>query len=178
MAFETRLLSLKRLACSQDVWQHAPADDCMRTLQGRNKLGLRQKFGKEEAVEALQAAEAVVKSERALGQVILSAGYNGEIKVRVYLLGPVKACHALAPCVRLYPISFITCDVLVQCTSAHGCLQGEHHVRDCLYLMGLLMTVDIFAIRGDIAGLCQLGLHDPVCVLQVFENFGCPHIVS
>ncbi len=46
-----------------------------------NKLGLRQKFGKEDAGEALQAAEAVVKSERALGQVILSAGYNGEIKV-------------------------------------------------------------------------------------------------
>ena len=56
-------------------------------VQGRiNKLGLRQKFGKEDAGEALQAAEAVVKSERALGQVILSAGYNGEIKARLHSL--------------------------------------------------------------------------------------------
>jgi hypothetical protein len=46
------------------------------------KLALRGKFSKEEAAEAAQAAEAIVKSERALGQVVLSAGYNGEIKAR------------------------------------------------------------------------------------------------
>ena len=61
--------------------QDGASTECL-CVQGRmNKLGLRQKFGKEDAGEALQAAEAVVKSERALGQVILSAGYNGEIKV-------------------------------------------------------------------------------------------------
>ena len=63
--------------------------DCLH-VQGRiNKLGLRQKFGKEDAAEALQSAEAVIKSERALGQVILSAGYNGEIKVCLHLLLPL-----------------------------------------------------------------------------------------
>ena len=61
-------------------------------VQGRiNKLGLMQKFGKEEAVEALQAAEAVVKSERALGQVILSAGYKGEIKVHLSAPNSVRS---------------------------------------------------------------------------------------
>ena len=50
-------------------------------LKGRvNRLGLRQKFSKEEAQDATEAVEAIVKSERALGHVILSAGYNGEIK--------------------------------------------------------------------------------------------------
>ena len=65
-----------------------------------NKLGLRQKFGKEDAGEALQAAEAVVKSERALGQVILSAGYNGEIKVRPHVLLLVRHCCVRAPCIQ------------------------------------------------------------------------------
>ena len=45
-----------------------------------SRLGLRQKFSKEEALDAAEAVEAIVKSERALGHVILSAGYNGEIK--------------------------------------------------------------------------------------------------
>ncbi|CAL8464569.1 g4104 [Coccomyxa elongata] len=46
-----------------------------------NRLGLRGKWSKEQEVDAAHAAEAAVRSERALGQVILTAGYNGEIKV-------------------------------------------------------------------------------------------------
>ena len=47
-----------------------------------NRLGLRGNTKLKE--EAIRAGEAVAKSERALGQVILTAGYNGEIKVRLH----------------------------------------------------------------------------------------------
>ena len=74
-------------------------------LQGRvNRLGLRQKFSKEEGQDAAEAVEAIVKSERALGHVILSAGYNGEIKARdlpveaevACLLPADFMCHVIA----------------------------------------------------------------------------------
>ena len=62
----------QKATISSSLWVH---------LKGRvNRLGLRQKFSKEEAQDATEAVEAIVKSERALGHVILSAGYNGEIK--------------------------------------------------------------------------------------------------
>lgn len=60
--------------------------------RGMSKLALRGKFSKEEAADAAQAAEAIVKSERALGQVVLSAGYNGEIKARSWM--PPVPCMA------------------------------------------------------------------------------------
>lgn len=46
-----------------------------------NRLGLRGKLSKEQEADAARLGEAAVRSERALGQVILTAGYNGEIKV-------------------------------------------------------------------------------------------------
>ena len=64
--------------------------------RGMNKLALRDKFSKEEAADAAQAAEAIVKSERALGQVVLSAGYNGEIKARSWM-APVPCTCMAAP---------------------------------------------------------------------------------
>lgn len=42
---------------------------------------MRGKRNKEQEADASRADDAAVKSERALGQVILTAGYNGEIKV-------------------------------------------------------------------------------------------------
>ncbi len=53
-----------------------------------NRLGLRGNRSKEQEGDAARAAEAAVHSERALGQVILTAGYNGEIKVFENLGGP------------------------------------------------------------------------------------------
>lgn len=91
-------------------------------MQGRiNKLGLRQKFGKEEAVEALQAAEAVVKSERALGQVILSAGYNGEIKVHYSALNFVR----LACCQLEFNAVFMLLLLDLLCTLVCGCRKNH-----------------------------------------------------
>ena len=57
-----------------------------------NRLGLRGKWSKELEVDAARAAEAAVRSERALGQVILTAGYNGEIKV-FENLGAPSGCN-------------------------------------------------------------------------------------
>ena len=86
--------------------------------QGRiNKLGLRQKFSKEDAAEAAQAAEAVVKSDRALGQVILSAGYNGEIKVCLRPL-PSSSLNVLPSpwrSINLLPVN----DAMSGCLLAH-----------------------------------------------------------
>ena len=45
------------------------------------RLGLRSKFSKEEVAEAAVAGEAAVASAKAFGQVLLTAGYDGEIKV-------------------------------------------------------------------------------------------------
>lgn len=53
-----------------------------------NRLGLRSKFSKEEVLAAAQAGEAAMKSARAHGQVLLTAGYNGEIKVFENLSAP------------------------------------------------------------------------------------------
>lgn len=50
-------------------------------VESINRLGLRSKFSKDEVAEAAEAGEAAVKSARAYGQVLLTAGYNGEIKV-------------------------------------------------------------------------------------------------
>jgi hypothetical protein len=46
-----------------------------------NRLGLRGKWAKDQEADAARAGDSALKSERALGQVILTAGYNGEIKV-------------------------------------------------------------------------------------------------
>ena len=46
-----------------------------------SRLGLRSKFSKEEAAGAATAGEAAVASAKAYGQVILTAGYDGVIKV-------------------------------------------------------------------------------------------------
>jgi len=90
--------------------------------QGRiNKLGLRQKFSKEEAAEATQAAEAVVKSDRALGQVILSAGYNGEIKVCLRPLSPFSL-HVLLG-------SWRSINLLPVIDARSGCLLA--HLNHC-----------------------------------------------
>ena len=84
-------------------------------LKGRvNRLGLRQKFSKEEAQDAADAVDAIVKSERALGHVILSAGYNGEIKASPAPGPDTAPVEAMAACLPP-PETFLACCCYVPC---------------------------------------------------------------
>lgn len=52
------------------------------------RLGLRGKLSKEDATVAAAAGEAAIASAKAYGQVLLTAGYDGEIKVFENLAPP------------------------------------------------------------------------------------------
>ncbi len=56
--------------------------------ESMSRLGLRGKLSKEDASVAAAAGEAAVAAAKAYGQVMLTAGYDGEIKVFENLLPP------------------------------------------------------------------------------------------
>ena len=78
------------LVCPAECYDHCECS-CAQVASASEsmvRLGLRSKFSKEEAAEAAVAGEAAVASAKAFGQVLLTAGYDGEIKVFENLAPP------------------------------------------------------------------------------------------
>ena len=89
----------RRLVVYVQLWSNKKADkavekksflyipECISDLQlagpseSISRLGLRSKISKEDAAGAASAGEAAIASAKAFGQVILTAGYDGVIKV-------------------------------------------------------------------------------------------------